>query len=56
MSFFGRRNQESKVEFQSTVEDMTPEPVMEPPAATEIAIEAEDDEPNGRNRKGNRIR
>jgi cytoskeletal protein CcmA (bactofilin family) len=56
MSLFGRRNEEpTVVDLSYSGEDMTLPSVVEPPAATEIAIEPEDDEPNGRIGKGSRV-
>jgi cytoskeletal protein CcmA (bactofilin family) len=56
MSLFGRRSEEPRVADSSyTDEDMTLPWVAESPPATEIAIEPEDDEANGRIGKGSRI-
>jgi cytoskeletal protein CcmA (bactofilin family) len=56
MSLFGRRNEEPRVvDWSYTGEDVTLPTVAEPRAATEIAIEREDDEPNGRIGKGSRV-
>jgi cytoskeletal protein CcmA (bactofilin family) len=56
MSLFGRRNEEPRfVNSSYTGEDVTLPTVAEPTAAMEIAIEPEDDEPNGRIGKGSRV-
>lgn len=56
MSLFGRRIEGSGVADSSyAVEDVTPLSEPKRSIATEIAIEAEDDEPNGRIGKGSRI-
>ena len=56
MSLFGRRSEEpSVIDSSYAVEDLTLPSVANPPAPTEMAIEAEDDEPNGRIGRGSRV-
>ncbi|HSD09815.1 MAG TPA: hypothetical protein VLF14_02455, partial [Candidatus Binatia bacterium] len=56
MSLFGRRNEEpSVIDSSYAVEDVTLFSGATRSIATEIAIEVEDDEPNGRIGKGSRV-